>query len=253
MENIKRILAVINQVEDIDFILSKAFKMAEIFNANVDVLYVYETPLYDIDELFMLKDNTIDKVQIKKQIKEAIKHYSKADVAVLVKIDDTIDRVWDFVRDDLSVLVVAKYYKSINLSPLKQPLLIAKNSILKYSKAVLVVDSLVNLKSLINNKISKECFLIYNYYYIPDTAIITPEISVGIDNNMILLENEEKQFKELLDKLALNGEFFTNGMLDDIALDEYIKQNNFDLLCYKEDSAITKETKELLNLDIFRL
>ncbi len=237
MKKVTRVLAVINNIEDINLILKKSFLFANKFNAKVEVLFVYEEPIFSIEKIFKLEDDTINKEKIKNEIKKELQKFTNEDIAVFIKIDDTADQIWDLIKDDLETLVIHKFNKEISksiISTIKQPTLFIKDD-KKYSKYIILVDSLINLEELINEYkkvFGENYFIIYNFYYIPDTSALDPAITIGIDTNLEILENEEKIFNELKDELNFKGEFFVNSMLGEITLSEYINQNQFELTAY---------------------
>ncbi len=259
MEKIKEILVVLNSFENLSTILEKSFNLAKKIDARVSILYVYEKPLFSIEEIFKLNDSTIDKEKIKEHIKQEVSKYSDDEVAILVKINDTADQAWDIVKDDTSFLIITPYHKEISkelLKTLKQNIFFIKSDTLEYKKGSLITETLLGLEDSI--KLYKELFnvdieVIYNFYYIPDAAAIDPALTIGLDPNLELLETQEKLFNDFLKEHNLKGEFFVNSFLGELTLVEYVNSNSFDLVWYRKDDGeflIADDTLEEIGSEI---
>ena len=263
MKQIKEVLLVLNDFENLETILAKTFALAQKAKARVSLLYVYEKPLFSIDELFKDKESIINQAKIKEYLKKKVAKYSSENIAIIVKIDDTPSQVWDIVKDDQSFLIIHPYHKDISYSlskELKQNIFIIKNTQTTHKKAALITHSLTDIKQTIT-KIQKlfdiTPILLYNFDYVPDAAAIDPALSIGIDSNIELLEQEEKLFLKFIQEHNLNGEFFINNLLGEVTLEEYCKEKSFDLIVYKkeEDTLFVDENLntllEKLESDLF--
>jgi len=264
MKPIEEILLVLNNFENLSNILEKTFALAKKTNAKVSILYVYEKPLFSIEELFKNSDATLNKQKVQEYLRKKSQAYTQEDIAIIVKIDDTANQAWDIVRDDRGFLIVTPYHQAVSkelLKRLKQDIFFIKSNAIAYQKGVLVTETLLQIQESITSYqelFSKDIEIIYNFYYIPDAATLDPALTLGIDTNLELLETEEKLFEEFLQEHHLKGEFFVNALLGDITLVEYINSNNFDIIWYREDESelliadeSLEETLQESKVDIF--
>lgn len=256
---ITRILVVLNKLSDSSEVLSKGFEFAKKFNAKVEVLFVYEKPLFDISELF--SDESVDKDAIKAKLQEEVKQFSSDDVAILVKIDDTASRVWDLLRDDKKSLVVAKYNdNAIDIANKnKSAIYIIKNN-QEQKKAALVFEEIEKIKRCINatKEFNSNLELIYNYMFINYSDPIDPALSgFGVDNE-ILLQTQEEIFEDLKKEHNLDGNIFVNGIGEGKSIAEYINEQEFTLVsfCNIEDfigGSIFEDIAQDIVCDILKL
>ncbi len=228
--NFEVILVALNSLEDLNKILEKSFNLADKFNSNIEILYVEEKALFDVNEL--IEGSNFDKDLIKQKINDTVKNYTNNNIPIFVKISDTASRVWDLARDRENILIVTKYnqYTSDIIANNSNSFLILKDIKDSYQKIAVVINSLDinNCISLIKENISNDIELIYNFDYTPYIDPIEPLSSINIADSDFLLENGQEEFNKLLKKLNLNGKFFINNHLEEEHIANYI--NNFDLI-----------------------
>jgi len=235
---VTRVLAVLNKLSDSNEVLSKSFELAKKFNAIIEVLFVYEKPLFDISELFT--NNNIDKNAIKSEIKNEISKLTTEDIAIFIKINDTANRVWDLLRDDKSSLIVTKYNETtMDISEKNSsPIYIIKQNSLNIndsSASALIFESIENIESCIKStkEFSNNLELIYNYLYLAYSDPIDPMLSgFGAVDNEILLQTQEEIFKEIKKEQNLDGEIFINGMNQELTISQYLNKKNFSLVSF---------------------
>ena len=243
---IKRVLIVLNELQDMQSVIDRGFEFANNFNALVEILYVHETPLFDIKELF--SDKEFNKDEVKAKIEEHIERYSQNDIPIFVKIDDTQDRIWDLLRDDKETLVVQKYHKDITpkvIDTIKQPIFIIKQNS-KIENLALLFESLEDIDEVIEfikSNITNSIELVYNFIYIPATDPIDPVVSTSYIESEVLLNIQEEQFSKLKQKHNLNGKMFINSVYEEIELKEYL--NNYSTVAITNiESDFLVSTKE---------
>jgi len=238
---ISRVLIVLNKIKDSNIVLQKGFEVANKFKANVEVLFVYEKPLFDIEELY--KDKTVDKKAITNKLKEQIATIASKDTAVFVKIDDTPDRIWDLIKDDTDTLIVAQYSSDTTaniLSVCKQPLYVVKTkqAIQKSALYFEETESIENCINLANNFGNIELF--YNLAYMPNIDPIDPTMGGNFYENELLIESQKEIFTNLKEVYDLSGEMFINSRRDGEYFVDYFNNSSFDLVlfCNIKDSFI---------------
>ncbi len=106
-----KVLAVINEIEALEGILQKAIVLCQEEGSLLEVLFVHEERYFELPDFFHLKGapekGTLDEVKLKKEIEERLEALGyKEDAAVLVKADDTVDRVLELTKDDTAATLV---------------------------------------------------------------------------------------------------------------------------------------------------
>lgn len=254
--NIQKIIAVLNDMSMIDEVLRKTFSYAVEYDASVEVLYVHESPLFDVPDYFRsdTEESAIDKAKIKTAIEKKVETF-KIDkpMFVFVQIDDTENRVWTLAREDKETLIITSYYKGITeklLSKIKQPVLVIKTDTETYQKIALVLDVASDSRNCITHVqqhfAQSEIELFYDYRYIVDTGM-----EVELQNNFMIEETQKTAFEALKSESGLKGEFFIDGAFADRQMSTYIQDNTFDLLyvCAQDDEFFSSDTLAISLLD----
>lgn len=259
----KKVIAVANDFELLDEVLKKAFTLAEDHQASVEVLYVHESPFFEIPDFFHSETNATapDKEKIKASIIQKIQSIDPQEMpAVFVEIDDTPDRVWALVRDDKEVLLVAAYHQEITkklISKVSQPLLVLKSHTENYTKAALIINASSTCKECIE-KVNfyfpqTDMELIYDYRSIvdPQIEIFDPQMQAGLQNAQIIEEAQKDAFEALKKESGLEGEFFIDGDCLGTQMNTYLQDKNFDILyvCSHGDDFFASDDLSLALLD----
>ncbi len=255
-DNIQKIIAVLNDFSMIDEVLSKTFSFAETYDTSVEILYVQESPLFDIPDFFRsdTKESVIDIEGIKASIVEKVNTFhTQKKTAVFVQIDDTENRVWAHAREDKETLIITAYHKEITqklLSKVTQPVLILKKNTKAYSKIALVIDGASNTRACIDTVkrdfAQSDIELFYDYHYIIDTGI-----GADLQNTLIIEEAQRDAFEALKVESGLKGTFFIDGDFQDTPMNEYVQKNAFDMLyvCSQEDDFFMSDNSAIMLLD----
>ena len=106
-----KVLAVLNDMDALDIVLKKAVSLSEDKKAILEVLFVHEEKIFGLPDFFRFKEtpekDVADKDKIKKEIESKLTTLgSKQEHVVLVKIDDTVDRVLELTKGDESTTIV---------------------------------------------------------------------------------------------------------------------------------------------------
>ncbi len=237
----KSLLVVLNSLNYLELILKKALFLAKKFNANIEVLYVEERALFDINEV--LYQSEFNQEEIKNKIKEVVSKLTNSDIAIFVKIDDTQDRVWDLVRDRKDILIVTEYNEDTTyklIKNIKQSIYIIKSHNFEYNSSVLIIDTL-KINECLN--FSKSNFknideIVYSFNYVPYIDPIDPITTVAIENGELILKTEQDEFNKLLKEHNINGKIFINGYFENLSLQEYINRYDFAIICRKDDEIL---------------
>ena len=233
--SIQKIIAVLNDFTMIDEILSKTFSFAHEHHATVEILYVHESPLFNIPDFFSSKEEemTLDKEKIKVSILEKVNTFDfEKPPVVFVKIDDTEDRVWALAREDKETFIITAYHKDITqklVSKISQPILVLKNNIPNYQKMALVVNagspSSICIERVQSNFPKIDIELFYDYRYIVD-----PGMEASLQNVQIIEDAQREAFDALKAESGLKGKFFIDGDFLGTQISVYLQEKNFDIL-----------------------
>jgi hypothetical protein len=255
----KRTVVLLNDFESIDNLLKKAIDFSTKHQTTLEVLYVHEEPLFDLPDYFLSKDKIVneglDKEKIKAKIKEHLISLKQNDEhAILVYIDDTVDQVLHYAKDQKDILFITAYHEKISehlLEKTPYSFWIVKNKSDLYNKIVLPIDFTDHAKKVL--QISKHIFsensmmMVHDYRYLVDPLTmpidyldVSPMISADVVNVNETLKREQKKIFEAYKKeFDIEGECIEEeGSLDQDLID-YISKGEFDLvIMYHQDDEL---------------
>ena len=200
----QKIVAVLNHFDQADMVLGRAVKLAKEHNTPLEVLFVYETPLFSLPDFFLLLEakekETVDKAKIKEEIEERVRalDYGEA-CAIFIFIDDTADRVAVHTHDETDTLVVSAYQHTISealVQKCRSPLLTLKHDRKEEKRISLPIEL---------NAYTEKC--------IEMTQTLFPESTIRlIYDNHYLADKEENEaqkeaFENLKAKTGLEGDY----------------------------------------------
>jgi len=270
-----RVIALINRADDMQNVLKKALWFSDRFDLVLEVLYVHEESLFELPDFFrpeFIKDNSLDEEYVTDEIKKTLKSIgSQKDVAIFVKINDSVDRVLHLANEDS--LIVSGYVKDISkelVKKSKSPVLIVKNDFISYEKLIMPVDLSEDSKSCVNR--AKELFegakirIVYDYRYpyemmVPDVNFMDMPIYDPIfdkELNDELKKSSYERYYKFLDELRVDGDFIEGDLDVDEDLKEYASKRGCELffICKKGgseimDSSVAQSLIEKIDCDLF--
>jgi hypothetical protein len=253
--NFTKIIALLNDFNSADVLLKKAFNFADENGASVEILYVHESPLFDIPDYFRSDiEEGIDKEKIKKEIQHRVAALNpKREPAIFVQVDDTPDRVWALSRDDKATLILTTYHDSITsklIDTISHPILVLKIQKDTYQKVALILNTTSESIDCIRDAKShfkeSNMHLLYDYRYVVD-----PSMEIDVQNIAIIEEAQREAFEEIKKESHLEGEFFVDGSFFGDDLVQYIDERSYDIvyLCSRGDDFFVSDTltSELLD------
>ncbi len=207
---IKRILLVINQAEEIEALLRKVHHFFSQKEIVLEVLYVYERPLFEIPDYFLSQvDDVIDKEIVKKHIQQKIKASSfMGNYAIFVYIDDTVDRVIRHTRSDDHTLIMIAYHDELSerlVEHTKSALYVSKDIDVRFSEVIVPIDMTYDTLPCID--MIKSLFPTSNIKLLHDARFTT---LLGED------EKEKEAFERLKKKSALEGEWIEESPISEV-------------------------------------
>jgi len=231
-------LALINKIDDIKDILSKAVEICK--NDILEIMYVHEEEHFSLLDIFKSdEDERINKDAIKKQIQEALKElkYTK-DVAILIYVNDTYSHV-EATQKKVNPLIVSKLNEATGkLIESDFKILYMKNSPKEYKNIAIVVNlddsDSRNIDFVLENFKDAKITLIYDYVHIVslETIDMDPLIGAGYDPvvDEVVTSAKKHAFEELKNSYKLEGVFLEDFNIPDNLM-FYVNENkNLDLL-----------------------
>ncbi len=264
-----RVVVVANEIETIDTLLEKAVTLSNQHQTTLEVLFIHEEPLFQLPDYFLsdekISENSIDKNKIKKSIQEklAVLNPHKT-VSILVLVDDTLDHVIEYGKDNRDILFITAYHEELNSKLLhKTPysFWIVKNKIESYKEILLPVD--LNKKSVEVIKATEHIFptvqleIVHDYRFTLDMSLmeddhlkITPIVSsMDIEINQKRKERQRELFEAYKRDFNLTGEFLeeNKGLEEDLV--EYINQSQAELIVmYPEEIELFLSSSLIIKL-----
>jgi len=253
--SIKKIIVVLNDFMMLDTILEKTFYFAKRYHSIVEILYVHESPFFDIPNFFHSGEkNTLDKEKIKLSILEKVHTFTiEKEPVVFVKIDDTANRVWALSHEDKDTLIITTYQKKIThklISKITHPTLIVKNTTQEYRKIALIINtespSSQCIEMMQTHFPQSHITLFYDYHY-----IIDPEMETSLQNIQMIENAQREAFKQLKQESALEGKFFIDNNFLGTELNTYLQEKKYDMvyICSPKDDWFVSDTLTMAFLD----
>jgi len=256
MHKITKAVAVINDFEMADAVLSKAVRLAQKESMSLEIIFVHEEKLFGLPEFFRFKeispDQPIDKEKMQKEIAAKLNGLGvKERCPILVFVDDTADRVLVQTENDKETLIILSYHEDTVKKVIRKshlPVLVVKqNSSADYNKILIPVDfSSASTKSI---ELTKTLFpeitteLVYDYRYIIGNDLFDPEgMSVSymdIDLNDQEKKATKKELESLSEKMGVKSSFIIQESTIEDDLVSFIQANNFDLAVLGSHDANT--------------
>lgn len=254
MHKITKIIAVINNYETLDAVLSKAVRFSNEQNAQLEILYVHEEALFKLPEYFRFKEiapnQPIDKEKLQKEIAQKLADLGvEENTPILIFIDDTADHVLVQTKDEKEAMIVISYHKKIAKDLIKRshlPVLIVKNNTTDdYKNVIVPVDfSPISKKSIVLAKAlfpKKDIELVHDYRYLINEEYMDPEgLSITYENfelDDIEKKANKRELEALAQKMQLKGSFITQDSTLEKDLLHFIQNNSFDLAVIGSNNA----------------
>ena len=274
--SINTVLVVINDLEKTKSILKKALHICKEQGADLQILYVYEAPLFSLPDYFRFKEVSEESVDVAKVeehiVSTLVELGSKVKPLVYIRIDDTLSHIERLTKHDPhNTLLVLEYDETLStkiVSHAKIPLLVVKQEQSDYKKIIVPVDLSETTKPTIMyaQKLftSNKIVLLHEHRFLIDPPVTDVDfLSMPVDNSydIALDETMEKSQKESFENLkksmGLEGTFLEQYASLEDDLEQHIKQGGYELCVlgfddrelFFEDS-VTLTLLKRLNIDI---
>ena len=264
-----RVVVLLNDFEKIDTLLERAVNFSKEHNTILEILYVHEEPLFDIPDYFLsdekINENKIDPIKIKEKIQSHLDTYNLTEShAILVYLDDTVDRLLTHLSDAEHTLIVTTYNEALTTQLIsKTPYsywIIKNNNTDTYANMVFPSDLSDESKKVIGLTqhifSSSRLHLLYDYRYILDTLAIREDylnvtpVTIEIDTelNEQKKAEEKERFNDYKKEFNIEGTFLEGEDLLEDDLAKFIK-DNFDLtIIYRRDEELFSSPSLILSL-----
>ncbi len=245
----KRTIVLLNSLDKIEILLQRAISFSSTHQTTLEILYVHETPLFAVPDIFLVeekrKEGELDKQKVKEEIERrlAILEYKK-ECAILVYVDDTVDRLLNHARESKESLVLSNYHETITPNLIEKcsyAFWINKSFKESYKTMVMPIDlkdesrnCIVTAQHIFQNSTLE---LIYDYRYLLDVLVEREDylnvvsLTTNVDyelNQEIEALNQEK-FNKYQKEFNVDGYFMEGGGPLHEDLMDYICNQKFDL------------------------
>ncbi len=254
MNKITKAVAVINDFETADAVLSKAVRLSNEQDARLEIFYVHEEALFKLPEYFRFKeiapDQPIDKEKVRQEIAQKLANMGiEESIPILIFIDDTADHVLVQTQDEKESIIVMSYHEKIAKELIKEshlPVLIIKNNTTDdYEKIVAPVDfSTASKESIVLAKAlfpKKEIELVHDYRALYMEGFMDSEGFAELSAEVELTDTEKKaaedNFEALLQEMQCKGSFITEKKSFAEDLSDFIQRNGSDLAVIGSNNA----------------
>ncbi len=254
-----RVIVLLNDLENIDILLKRAVEFSTKHEASLEILYVHEEPLFAVPDYFLseesIEEGQLDKAKVKNEIQKHLEAFdANANHAILVYVDDTVDRLLNLAKEVEKSLVITNYHEHITASLIEKTSYsywINKGDKELYDNTVLPINLKEESKKCI--ELAQHVFpessleLVYDYRYLLDVLAVREDylnvvpVTTGIDyelNEELKVQNE-KTFEAYKKEFNVEGSFIEGEGLLHEDLIAYIQKENFDLtILYRSDEEL---------------
>jgi hypothetical protein len=265
----KDTIVLLNDLENMEMLLKKGIEFSTDYQVPLQVIYVHETPLFQIPDIFLSKEKrlegSLDKEVVRREIESTIKALQPENqYALFVYENDTVNRLLSLVKNKKEVLVISNYQEEL-LSRLiaKTPFAycVVKENNKHYKKIAMPIDLHDNFEKCIKGgqHLFKdgEIDLIYDYRFLQENFMVSEEYTgvtgastqAELDVVDSLKEMQKDAFSDYLKKYNLKGTFLES---DEVVYEDtikYIQNNGFDLtVLYRNEKEILFSPSMMMDL-----
>lgn len=255
----KDTIVLLNDLENMEMLLKKGIEFSVSHQVPLQVMYVHETPMFQMPDIFLSKEKrvegSLDKERVKQEIENTIRTLGyEQQYAIFVYENDTLGRLTTLLRDRKEVLVITRYQEEVVAKLIEKTpyaYCIVKASRGKYEKVALPVDLDDTFQGCIetSNKLFEngEIELIYDYRFMQENFMVSEEyMGVAATSTQselevaeVLKESQRERFNGYLEEYKLEGAFLEGEEVMYEDLIKYIENNRFDLtLLYRNSNEV---------------
>lgn len=265
----KRVVVLINNIENIDDLLKKGIEFANQHKKRLEVLFVHEKLFFSLPDYFFLssssKKNSLDIDIVESKIKKHI-HFFDSNIKSNISVVEghTLESVLNYAKDDNDILFICNYNKKVTQKLLEKTAFsyfIIKSNSLTYDNIIMPIKIDKSTKDDI--KLIKDIFpkstieIVHDYYYkepeIETDGLISVVTVVGNLDRELYQKSKERDknlFENCKKEFNLQGNFMEEKKGLNIDLVEYIQSRDVDLIVihHQEDEIfVSSVTFNLLD------
>ncbi len=238
MQKMNRILGVCNDFAKCDEVIEVAAKLAQEHGCGVTLMYVHEVSLFELP--FFHKEGEMDHAKLLETLEEKAHAAGIETPAILLFEADTADHVAEEVEREGDTLVVIAYAGKTTkkvAAKLSTPLLVLKEDLHLYTKAVVALDAVmpercIDFMHRFFEGVSLHLYQDFQYIPLPSVDPVVEPFDPGMDANLYLelMEAKREAFYDFCKEKGLQGTFETgeNGIDEDTVA--FVKKRDADLL-----------------------
>jgi hypothetical protein len=256
----KDTIVLLNDLENIEMLLKKGMEFSVNHQVPLQVMYVHETPMFQIPDIFLSREKrvegSLDKEVVKSTIEKTINALgSESQYAIYVYENDTLNRLSTLLKERKEVLVITRYEeallsKLINKTPYAY--CIVKEDKGSYDKIAVPIDLYDNVDKCIKTSqalfSSEKMHLIHDYRFMQENFMVSEDYmgvaatstQAELDVADSLRDMQKDTFDAYLEAYHLTGTFLEDDEVLYEDMIKYIANNQFDL------TVLYRNEKELL-------
>ncbi len=274
--SINTVLVVINDFKKIKTVLEKALNISSEQESDLQILYVYESPLFSLPDYLRFdkkSEEDIDETKVQEYIMSTLVALgSNVKPLIYIRIDDTLSHIEQLTKHNpFNTLLVLEYHDRLSakiISHVKSPLLVVKREYVGYKKIIVPVDlSKISVPTIIYVQklfASSKIELLHEHRFFIDPPVSDVDfLSMPVDNSYEIavdetIEKSQKEsFENLKRSMGLDGTFLEQYSSLEDDLEQYVKKGGYELCVlgfdesehFLEDS-VTLTLLNQLNIDI---
>jgi hypothetical protein len=262
-------IVLLNDLENMEMLLKKGIEFSVSHQVPLQVMYVHETPMFQMPDIFLSKEKrvegSLDKEVVKQEIEKKVKALSGASTyTVFIYENDTLSRLSTLLRERKKVLVITQYEEVL------LPKLVAKTPyaycVVKegkehYDKVAIPADMHDDLDKCIETSqhlfINGKIDLVHDYRFMKENFMLSEEYMDTVTSSVqgelevvnSLKDIQKEIFDAYLEKYNIKGTFLESDEVVYQDLIQYITANQFDLtLLYRNEKEILFSPSMLMSL-----
>ncbi|CAA6823183.1 MAG: Unknown protein [uncultured Sulfurovum sp.] len=273
----KRIVILLNDLENMESLLQKGVSFANEHDTLLEVLFVHEVPLFEVPDYFLpdekISESIVDKDKIKEKIEEHLDNlHLENEHAIFVYENDTIDRINTLIPQIEGTLILTQYHDELSSQLIEETpytyWIIKKESTTQDIAFTIDLEDKFQPYLMWIKHIFPEAKieLIHNYRYMLDPLVTTQDYLIvepltqelDIEMNKVLREQKMETFNNYKNALDLEGTFLEgDGVFNDDII-SYLQNKHFNLTVLCRDnvdiffsSSLINEFMEKVSTDFF--
>jgi len=271
---INTVLVVINDLQKINTVLEKALNVSSEQESDLQILYVYESPLFSLPDYLRFEEKSeedMDEAKVQEHIMSTLVALgSKVKPLIYIRIDDTLSHIKQLTKHDpFNTLIVLEYHNKLSskiVSHVKSSLLVVKREHVGYKKIIVPVDlSKITMPTITYVQklfASSKIELLHEHRFLIDPPVTDVDfLSMPVDNSYeiavdeTIKKSQKESFENLKRSTGLDGTFLEQYSSLEDDLEQYIKKGGYELcvLGFDESKHLFEDSVTLTLLNQLKI